>query len=243
MGRQAPGRRSLPATSLGTWQARMVRSSSPSFIRRFRYEDFIEGLRPTVGESGSVSYAVRPGVFREFCRRAAQSGGTFVFVIDEINRAELGAVLGELMMLLEYRDRSVTLPYSQEPFSVPGNVVVLATMNTADRSLALVDFALRRRFHAIAMRPDPAVLSRFLEDRGEDNDVVMRFFELVQTRVADANFAPGHSYWMGDDLTAEGLYRVWRYELQPYLAEYWFENTSQLRDLDDAVAKLLTDEA
>jgi hypothetical protein len=93
------------------------------------------------------------------------------------------------------------------------------------------------------MPPDRSVLSGFLDARDEDNEIVLRFFDLVQARVDNPDFAPGQSYWMGDDLSAEGLYRVWRYELQPYLAEYWYDNEGQLRDLNDAVSKLLTDEA
>src|SRR5207247_780935 len=99
--------------------------------------------------------------------------------IDEINRAELGAVLGELMMLLEYRGTALPLPYSQKPFSVPENVILLATMNTADRSLALVDFALRRRFHAFEMLPDRSVLEKYMAETVEDGDLALEFFDIV----------------------------------------------------------------
>jgi hypothetical protein len=213
------------------------------FHPSFSYEDFMEGLRPAASASGSVSYEVRPGIFRLFCERARGSDGTFVFIIDEINRAELGAVLGELMMLLEYRDLRVPLPYSQEQFSVPPNVVVLATMNTADRSLALVDFALRRRFHAFAMKPDRGVLEKYFEARNEPESIALTLFDLIQERVNDPDFAPGHSYWMTDDATAQGLYRVWRYELYPYLAEYWFERRLALEEVDATVTALLSEEA
>jgi 5-methylcytosine-specific restriction endonuclease McrBC GTP-binding regulatory subunit McrB len=166
-----------------------------------------------------------------------------VFVIDEINRAELGAVLGELMMLLEYRKTTLALPYSQKPFNVPENVILLATMNTADRSLALVDFALRRRFHAFQMLPDRNVLTSHFNESADDGDLALEFFDLVQKRVNSADFAPGHSYWMGGDITAQGLFRTWRYELYPYLAEYWFENRSQLAHLNADVSNLLAEEA
>jgi len=214
------------------------------FHPSFSYEDFLEGLRPTSGSNGQVGYEVRDGVFFDFCATRAQaSPGTHVFVIDELNRAELGAVLGELMTLLEYRGREVQLPYSQRLFSVPENVVLLATMNTADRSLALVDFALRRRFHAFEMRPSRDVLESYLKARDEDTDLVLRFFDLVQERVASPDYAPGHSYWMTEDLSPQGLSRVWRYELYPYLAEYWFEHRSYLDDLNDKVSRLLAEEA
>jgi hypothetical protein len=213
------------------------------FHPSFTYEDFLEGLRPE-SEANSLTYRVRPGVFHSFCELARGKEATYVFVIDEINRADLGSVLGELMMLLEYRKEKAPLPYSQQQFSVPGNVVVLATMNTADRSLALVDYALRRRFHAIDMRPSRDVLQQYLKEAGEPEDsVALRFFDLIQEKVADKDYAPGHSYWMVEDLSLENLQRVWKYELRPYLAEFWFENASRLAEVEDAVSALLAEEA
>jgi AAA domain (dynein-related subfamily)/Conserved hypothetical protein (DUF2461) len=213
------------------------------FHPSFSYEDFLEGLRPT-DDQAQFRYQVRRGVFYEFCERArAKPSAAHVFVIDEINRADLGSVLGELMLLLEYRTETVTLPYSQRRFGVPKNVVVLATMNTADRSLALVDFALRRRFHTIELPPSREVLRRHLADRAEDGELALQLFDLVQQRVGNSDFAPGHAYWMGDDTSADGLRRVWRYELKPYLAEYWFEHPSRLQDLERAVGELLSEGA
>lgn len=212
------------------------------FHPSFTYEDFIEGLRPEVTDGG-LTYEVRPGVFYRFCEEARGQDADYVFVIDEINRAELGAVLGEVMMLIEYRDRSVPLPYSHRKFSIPRNVVVLATMNTADRSLALVDFALRRRFHAFRMFPSREVLSRYFERQGADGDLALRMFDLVQGLVEVEDYAPGHTYWMADDTSAQGLERIWRYELRPYLEEYWFESRERLRDLDQAVLELLAEGA
>jgi uncharacterized protein (DUF2461 family)/DNA polymerase III delta prime subunit len=213
------------------------------FHPSFTYEDFLEGLRPE-SEGDGLTYRVRPGVFHSFCEQARGKEAAHVFVIDEINRADLGSVLGELMMLLEYRKDKAPLPYSQQPFSVPGNVVVIATMNTADRSLALVDYALRRRFHAIEMRPSREVLQGYLKKAGEPEDsVALRFFDLIQEKVADKDYAPGHSYWMVDDLSLENLQRVWKYELRPYLAEFWFENVSRLAEVDEAVNNLLAEEA
>lgn len=137
------------------------RVSTIQFHPSYSYEDFVEGLRPELGESagGQLSYVIRPGLFLDVCKTAAaDSDNTYVLIIDELNRADLGSVLGELMMLLEYREEvSVQLPYSQLPFTIPKNLVVLATMNTADRRLSLVDFAMRRRFHAIELRPNRAV--------------------------------------------------------------------------------------
>jgi hypothetical protein len=209
------------------------------FHPSFSYEDFIEGLRPDE-KSEQFRYAVRDGLFTDFCETARKKPqATFVFVIDELNRADLGSVFGELMMLLEYRGHKLPLPYSQRQFSIPRNVVVLATMNTADRSLALVDFALRRRFHTIEMSPNREVLSAHLARRGDDGEMVLGLFDLVQAEVKTRDFCPGHSYWMGDDISADGLRRVWRYELRPYLTEYWFEHQNLLDALEKAVGAIL----
>jgi 5-methylcytosine-specific restriction endonuclease McrBC GTP-binding regulatory subunit McrB len=194
-------------------------------------------------EGTGLRYEVRPGLFKEFCARAdSEPGANFVYIIDELNRADVGSVLGELMLLLEYRGRRVRLPYSQEQFHVPPNVLLLATMNTADRSLSLIDFAMRRRFHALPLPPSASVLETYFAGRSDDTDLALAMFKLIQERVADEGVAPGHSYWMVDDLTVAGLERIWRYELRPYLAEYWYESPTQLTQLDDAVATLLSEE-
>lgn len=211
------------------------------FHPSYSYEDFIEGLRP-ITDGGEMPFEVRPGTFQLFCDRARRNlDATYVLVVDEINRADLGSTLGELMLLLEYRGKIVELPYSQRRFSIPSNVIVLGTMNTADRSLALVDFALRRRFHAIYVPPSREVLSGWLSVNGEDPDLTLRFFDLVQSKITSRDFAPGHSYWMSEDRSPQGLLRVWQYELRPYLQEFWFENPEQLRQLEDQVTELLTE--
>lgn len=213
------------------------------FHPSYSYEDFVEGLRPELTSQGTMTYQVRPGSFRAFCESIRGQPGTHVFLIDEINRAEIGSVLGELMQLLEYRGKKITLPYSQDLFSVPDNLVILATMNTADRSLALVDFALRRRFHAFQLAPSREVLTRWVAGRGAGGEVVLKFFDLVREAVPNPDYAPGHSYWMAKELSADELFKVWKYELRPYLAEYWFESPTQLDRLDTEVQELLAQEA
>ncbi len=211
------------------------------FHPSFSYEDFIEGLRPKIDpDTKQLSYDVAPGVLKQFCTDVVRkTEAPCVLVIDELNRADLGSVLGEVMTLLEYRERGMRLPYSKQNFSLPENLYVLATMNTADRSLALVDFALRRRFHAVNLQPDRIILQRYLTAREESAPGLLEFFDLVQERVADRDFAPGHSFWMTDDLSAASLERVWRYELTPYLAEYWADSPAQLDALSGEVAALL----
>ncbi len=216
------------------------------FHSAYSYEDFIEGLRPdATADSGALRYTVRPGLFQELCTKArAAANDTFVLIIDEMNRADVAAVFGELLLLLEYRgSRSVLLPYSQRRFSVPRNLVVLGTMNTADRSLALVDFALRRRFNAFPLGPSRDVLALWAKAHPDvDGDLVVNLFDLVFDRVGpDSPVAPGHSYWMVPDADAVTAERIWSYQLRPYLAEHWFEQPEQLAQLDQDVRALIAE--
>jgi MoxR-like ATPase len=216
------------------------------FHPAYSYEDFIEGLRPQLG-NGGLQYEVRPGVFSRLCERALHAPDeTFVMIIDEMNRADLAAVFGELLYLLEYRGSTeVTLPYSQRRLSVPPNLYLLGTMNTADRSLALLDFALRRRFNAFALLPDEHVLSNWATGRSLDNaELALGVFRLIRDRVgADAPVSPGHSYWMTEALDAAAAERIWDYQLRPYLAEFWFERPAELAQLDADVRALIAERA
>jgi MoxR-like ATPase/uncharacterized protein (DUF2461 family) len=218
------------------------------FHSSYSYEDFIEGLRPeTVAETGTLRYVIRPGLFQQFCARArASANDTFVLVIDEMNRADLAAVFGELLLLLEYRgERTVVLPYSQRRFSVPRNVILLGTMNTADRSLALVDFALRRRFNAFPLAPSLDVLAGWAKDHPDaDTGLLLNVFQLIRERVgADSPVAPGHSYWMVADADAATAERIWAYQVRPYLAEHWFERPEELNRLDQDVQARIAEQS
>jgi hypothetical protein len=218
------------------------------FHPAYSYEDFIEGLRPTTAtDTGMLEYAVRPGLFQQLCNRARTAGrDTFVLIIDEMNRADVAAVFGELLLLLEYRgDRSVILPYSQRRFTIPRNVIVLGTMNTADRSLALVDFALRRRFNAFPLGPSRDVLGGWATAHPDvDADLLLALFDLIQGRVGNNHpVAPGHSYWMVDDADPATVERIWAYQVRPYLAEHWFERPEELSALDRDVQALIAEQS
>lgn len=217
------------------------------FHPAYSYEDFIEGLRPQITEDGALRYDIRDGLFKDFCARARVAGNdTFVLIIDEMNRADLAAVFGELLMLLEYRgDRSVVLPYSQRRFTVPRNMIVLGTMNTADRSLALVDFALRRRFNAFQLDPSRDVVAGWAKEHPDaDGELIVALFDLILDRVGGDNpVAPGHSYWMVDGADAAIVGRIWSYQVRPYLAEHWFERPEELAQLDQDVLALIAEKS
>ena len=220
------------------------------FHQSYAYEDFVEGFRPTK-EGGFV---LKPGVFRRFCERAQDNSETpHVFIIDEINRGNLSRIFGELLMLIERDKRSedyaVALTYSDEPFHVPENIFILGMMNTADRSLALVDYALRRRFAFETLEPafGHSTFEKHLTEKGADSELVRR----ISKRMAKLNkkirddqelgsgFQIGHSYFVpgeGDE-PSDGWYQhVVDTRIAPLLREYWFDAPE---DVEEEVAQLL----
>ena len=197
------------------------------FHPAYTYEDFIEGIRPESKAMSdgrhTIDYPVRPGVFTSFCRAAQKiPDQRHVFIIDEINRGNIARIFGELMLLLEYRERTVPLPYSKQRFRIPENVYIIGTMNTADRSIALVDFALRRRFHFFNFTADPALMQRWLTH----NPVAVPYLSELYTQlindeaIDDPNYAIGPSHFMKPGLTESELRSIWQRSIEPYLAEY-----------------------
>ncbi len=209
------------------------------------YEDFIEGLKPSVDAWGHVTYAVLPGYFVRMCERARQDPEHhYVLIIDEINRAPLARVFGELLYALEYRGPAgaVELAVSAgsggapAPFYVPENLLLLGTMNSADRSLALVDYAVRRRFRFLEIEPDPAVLDAWLRDHGTpaaERAVVARLFAQLNARLTeqlDPDHRLGQSYFMLDPVTATTLGRLWRTAIRPLLTEYFIPPSGEIEE-------------
>ena len=206
------------------------------FHPAYSYEDFIEGIRPESKPTGNGGFAVdyppRSGVFRRFCQVAqANPDQRHVFIIDEINRGNIPRIFGELMLLLEYRERDVPLPYSGERFRIPPNVYLIGTMNTADRSIALVDFALRRRFHFFHFRADPDLLERWLADNPLSVPYLATLYRrLSQEAIDDPDYALGFSYFMDKGLTPTKLARIWQYSILPYLTEYHVEQRARVKN-------------
>lgn len=200
------------------------------------YEDFFEGLRPTL-EAGTVQYELRKGPLARMVEQAKEhKDKRFVMVIDELNRANLPKVFGELLFLLEYRDEKVaTLYRPDELFDLPKNVCFIATMNTADRSVALVDAALRRRFHFIPFFPHlgemKGLLRRWLDHHGSGT-AVADLLDAVNTELAEQvgdHLVIGPSHFMKEDLSEEALERIWEFNIYPTLEEMLWGRHEELR--------------
>jgi 5-methylcytosine-specific restriction protein B len=230
------------------------RYSFVTFHQSYGYEEFVEGLRPVLGgdtETGEIQYEIRSGVFRDLCRRARSAPDQrFAMVIDEINRGNISKIFGELITLIEPDKRegaenaiSVTLPYSGESFSVPANVDIIGTMNTADRSLALLDTALRRRFEFVPVmsdaRDDPgAPLAGLRVSLGEHVIDVPRMLYAINQRIEalyDRDHCIGHAYFTplakvpdGDERLV-ALQQVFSTRILPLLEEYFFEDWQKIR--------------
>ena len=239
------------------------RYSFVTFHQSYGYEEFVEGLRPVLAgeaEAGEVAYEIRPGVFKELCRKARQSPDQrFAMVIDEINRGNISKIFGEQITLVEADKRDpldgsappaeVTLAYSGEKFSVPANVDIIGTMNSADRSLALLDTALRRRFEFVPLMPDtraekdpadpdsaPLAALVVTTDAGviDIRLLLQRMNERIEA-LYDRDHCIGHAYFTGLADSEDGpprfeaLAATFRHRIVPLLEEYFFEDWRKIR--------------
>lgn len=226
----------------------LQRYSIVTFHQSYGYEEFVEGIRPILdsdSDSGEIRYGVRNGIFKELCNRARQDKThRFAMVIDEINRGNISKIFGELITLIEpdKRDKvSVTLPYSLEPFSVPDNVDIIGTMNTADRSLALLDTALRRRFEFEPVMPDvrdvpKAPLYGLRVTVGDKVIDIRRLLSAINERIEalyDRDHRIGHAYFTSlrnveDHLRFDALQSIFSKQILPLLEEYFFEDWQKI---------------
>lgn len=212
------------------------------FHQNYSYEDFMMGYKPS-GDSFELKY----GVFYRFCKKAEnQPHKKYFFIIDEINRGNLSKIFGELLMLIEkdYRGTKATLAYNGMPFTVPENLYIIGMMNTADRSLAMIDYALRRRFSFFEI--DPGFESKGFSDYRQtlENDtfdeLIKRVIELNEEISRDKSlgkgFCIGHSYFCGrtkETCTDEWMQSVVDYDILPMLQEYWFDDDSKVQRWDN----------
>jgi 5-methylcytosine-specific restriction protein B len=201
------------------------------FHPSYGYEDFMEGLRPVTRE-GQLTYEVEDGIFKRLCDAArANPGGRYVLLVDEINRGNLPRIFGELLFLLERREETTLLPYSKRPFSIPRNIVILGTMNSSDRSIALMDLALRRRFHFISMEPRGEVLLAWLREKKKPlwiKDLFDRLNDALRSDGIDDDHLVGHAHFMSKHLDDEFLELIWQGTIEPMLREYFFTEPNKL---------------
>lgn len=234
---------------------KLVESKRISFVtfhQSYGYEEFVEGLKPILdisndeansnsGDSGQVKYHISDGAFKEICEKARKDeNNKYVIIIDEINRGNISKIFGELITLIEEDKRegelnqiSVVLPYSKQSFSVPKNIYIIGTMNTADRSLANVDTALRRRFHFEPMMPDLNVL-----DNLKVGDIdIKKILETINQRIEalyDREHTIGHAYFTKLFIIPENerfneLELIFRNKVIPLLEEYFFDDWQKIR--------------
>jgi 5-methylcytosine-specific restriction protein B len=196
------------------------------FHPAYAYEDFVQGIRPKPKADGRLDYPVVPGRFLDFCEEAKSRQGRCVLIIDEINRANLARVFGELMYLLEYRDREVPLAAGRS-FGIPTNVRIIGTMNTADRSIALVDHALRRRFAFLALYPNYDLLRKYHQRTGFDVKALIGVLRKLNRQIGDRHYEVGITFFLREDV-ADQLEDIWIMEIEPYLEEYFFDQQDKV---------------
>ncbi|MFT3710989.1 MAG: AAA family ATPase [Archangium sp.] len=202
------------------------------FHPSYSYEDFIQGLRPDLSSVTQLRYELQEGPFLRISQAAEDEPDSFfVLVIDEINRGDPARIFGELLFALEYRDEAVTLAQGGT-LTVPPNLIIIGTMNSVDRSVALVDYALRRRFSFIRIDPDPEVIERVHGTTllGRAGPSVLESFNEWLTSQRDADHALGHSYFLNVAFPdrADVFDRIWDLDVRPLLEEYFFGDRALL---------------
>nr|CAA6827389.1 MAG: Unknown protein [uncultured Thiotrichaceae bacterium] len=222
-----------------------------TFHQSYSYEEFVEGIRPVISSEGSedaeLAYTLEAGVFKSLCMRAERDPeNRYAIFIDEINRGNISKIFGELITLIEPDKRlggknelRVTLPYSKQSFGVPGNLDIYATMNTADKSLAYLDTALRRRFSFEELLPNPSLLSTFtadLDGKRIDLEQLLCAINIRLEVLLDRDHTIGHSNFMSDE--EADLPLIFKGRLLPQLTDFFFEDWEKVRMVlaDDQVA-------
>jgi len=229
----------------GYMEGTIKRYEFVTFHQSYSYEEFVEGIRPTLGNQseshGDVSYVLSKGIFRRICERAsADNSARYALFIDEINRGNISKIFGELITLIEEDKRegatnelSVVLPYSGEEFKVPGNLDIYGTMNTADRSLTHIDTALRRRFIFKELVPRPDLLKSVqLSDTEINLESMLSSINQRIEAVFDREHMIGHAYFLkgrGESVNGKELPTIFQTKIIPLLTEYFFDDWEKVR--------------
>ena len=223
-----------------------------TFHQSMDYEEFVEGIKPKT-INGNITYELEDGIFKKACKSAENN--KVVLIIDEINRGNISKIFGELITLLEVDKRKgkeneieVILPYSKEKFSAPDNLYIIGTMNTADRSIDYIDYALRRRFAFISIKADKLAIENYYDNKNSDcKDKAINLFDEIKNLI-DKNINEefeaddimiGHSYFMAQNF--EELQNKLEYEIKPLLLEYLKDGILKLnkdKDLKDTINNL-----
>ena len=218
------------------------------FHQNYSYEDFIMGYRPM--EEG---FKLTNGVFYQFCMEASNHpNDKYFFIIDEINRGNMSKIFGELLMLIEkdYRGTKMTLAYSGTQFAVPENLYIIGMMNTADRSLAMIDYALRRRFNFFDMKPafnsdGFRKYQKSLNNETFDNlieSIIDLNKEIYKDPSLGAGFMIGHSHFCGQTVCTDNWMKsVVFYDIIPMLQEYWFDDKDKVQQWENTLSGVLND--
>lgn len=214
-----------------------------TFHQSYSYEEFIEGIRPKLDNDANLSYSLEPGIFKRIADKAKEDkNNNYVIIIDEINRGNISKIFGELITLIEPSKRlfsddinehpkQVTLPYSKKLFGVPKNLYILGTMNTADKSIALLDSALRRRFSFTEMSPKSEIVEQLIKIENID---IKLLFETINNRIEfliDKDHTIGHSYFLKiiNNQSVEGLALIFKNEIIPLLTEYFYGDFEKIQ--------------
>ena len=197
------------------------------FHPTYAYEDFVEGLRPVPSKSGSIVFDIVTGVLIHAADQAREADHPVVLVVDEMNRANLPSVFGELLYLLEYREKEVRLLHRPK-FSLPKNLYLIGSMNTADRSIRSIDSALRRRFDIVECLPSADILEAYYEEPSHSNTVPglaegMNLLNQELTTTIDRHHAVGHTYFMHERFDRKELKLTWTRQVRPLVEEYFFD--------------------
>jgi 5-methylcytosine-specific restriction protein B len=212
------------------------------FHQSYSYEDFVEGIKPAISKSGGVEFIKQPGLFKDLVSRCiANPEKRFVLIIDEINRGNISKIIGELIYLLEYRNEKISLAYSpDEKFYIPTNLYIIGTMNSADRSIAFVDYALRRRFHFIDFYPEST--NRILSDWSNENATeveiatIVEMLNQINQKIKEQlgkEYQIGHSYFMVKHLNHDKLRMIMKYAIIPLVEQYYFGKEKYVNDIVD----------
>ena len=204
-----------------------LRRRTVQFHPSYGYEEFVEGIRPTIDRHGVLHFDRVDGVIKQMASEMEGSSAVRVLLVDELNRANIPRVFGELMYLLEYRESDIDLQYSRG-FQLPKNLKIIATMNTADRSIRSIDVALRRRFEIFECPADASVLSRYYEatDRSSDVPSLVEGFQALNAELTskiDRHHTIGQSFFMRDTYSSTELSRVWARQIKPLIEDYFFD--------------------